>query len=81
MTALESSAKKPVNLSLNEALVRESRAYCGNLSAKVEEMLQAYVEAQRQARSQHQQQAQAAVADWNALHDASGSFADAHSTM
>ena len=81
MTALESSAKKPVNLSLNEALVRESRAYCGNLSAKVEEMLQAYVEAQRQARIQHQQQAQAAVADWNALHDASGSFADAHSTL
>ena len=81
MTALESSAKKPVNLSLNEALVRESRAYCGNRSAKVEEMLQAYVEAQRQARSQHQQQAQAAVADWNALHDASGSFADAHSTL
>ena len=81
MTALESSAKKPVNLSLNEALVRESRAYCGNLSAKVEEMLQAYVEAQRQARSQNQQQAQAAVADWNALHDASGSFADAHSTL
>ena len=81
MTALESSAKKPVNLSLNEALVRESRAYCGNLSAKVEEMLQAYVDAQRQARSQHQQQAQATVADWNALHDASGSFADAHSTL
>ena len=81
MTALESSAKKPVNLSLNQALVRESRAYCGNLSAKVEDMLQAYVEAQRQARSQHQQQAQAAVADWNALHDASGSFADAHSTL
>ena len=52
-----------------------------DLSAKVEEMLQAYVEAQRQARSQHQQQAQAAVADWNALHDASGSFADAHSTL
>ena len=43
--------------------------------------IQAYVEAQRQARSQHQQQAQAAVADWNALHDASGSFADAHSTL
>ena len=81
MTALESTAKKPVNLSLNEALVRESRAYCGNLSAKVEEMLQAYVDAERQARSQHQQQAQAAVADWNALHDAAGSFADAHSTL
>lgn len=81
MTALESAAKKPVNLSLNEALVRESRAYCGNLSAKVEEMLQAYVDEERQARSQHRQQAQAAVADWNALHDAAGSFADAHSTL
>ncbi len=81
MTTLESSTKKPVNLSLNEALVRESRAYCGNLSAKVEELLQTYVDAQRQARSQHQQQAQAAVAQWNALHDAAGSFADAHSTL
>ncbi|QEA11787.1 type II toxin-antitoxin system CcdA family antitoxin [Comamonas flocculans] len=81
MTALESAAKKPVNLSLNEALVRESRAYCGNLSAKVEEMLQAYVDAQRQVRSQHRQQAQAAVVDWNALHDAAGSFADAHSIL
>lgn len=81
MTALESSAKKPVNLSLNEALVRESRAYCGNLSAKVEELLQAYVDAQRQARSQHQQQAQTAVADWNALHEAAGSFADAYSIL
>ena len=81
MTTLESSTKKPVNLSLNEALVRESRAYCGNLSAKVEELLQAYVDAQRQARSQHRQQAQAAVAQWNALHDAAGSFADAHSTL
>ena len=81
MTTLESSTKKPVNLSLNEALVRESRAYCGNLSAKVEELLQTYVDAQRQARSQHRQQAQAAVAQWNALHDAAGSFADAHSTL
>ena len=81
MTTLESSAKKPVNLSLSEALVRESRSYCSNLSAKVEELLQTYVDAQRQARSQHRQQAQAAVAQWNALHDAAGSFADAHSTL
>lgn len=81
MPTLDTSAKKPVNLSLNEALVRESRAYCGNLSAKVEEMLQAYVEAQRAARSQHRQQAQAVVADWNVLHDAAGSYADAHSTL
>jgi post-segregation antitoxin (ccd killing protein) len=81
MPSLETSAKKPVNLSLNEALVQESRAYCGNLSAKVEEMLLAYVVAERQARQQHRQQAEQAVAGWNALHDAAGSYADEHSTL
>lgn len=81
MITLESAVKKPVNLSLNEALVRESRAYCGNLSAKVEEMLLAYVESERAARSQHRQRAQQAVVDWNVWHDQSGSFADAHSTL
>ena len=70
------SAKKPVNLSLNESLVQESRAYCGNLSAKVEEMLHAYVLSERQAR-----QAQQTTADWNALHAAVGSYADGHSTL
>lgn len=81
MSAPETTAKKPVNLSLNEALVQESRAYCGNLSAKVEEMLQAYVISERLARQQHRQQAQSAVADWNALHDVTGSYADGHSTL
>ncbi|PVE09690.1 hypothetical protein B472_02475 [Limnohabitans sp. Rim28] len=81
MSAFDSLAKKPVNLSLNEALVQESRAYCGNLSAKVEEMLQAYVLSERQARQKHREQAQRAVAEWNALHDASGSYADGHSTL
>lgn len=81
MPALETTAKKPVNLSLSESLVQESRAYCGNLSAKVEEMLQEYVVEQRQARQQHRQQAQQAVAGWNALHASEGSYADDHSTL
>ena len=81
MSSPQATSKKPVNLSLSEALVRESRAYCGNLSAKVEEMLQAYVVSERQARQQHRQQAQQMVADWNALHDAAGSYADGHSTL
>ena len=81
MSSPEATAKKPVNLSLSEALVQESRAYCGNLSAKVEEMLQAYVVSERQARQQHRQQAQQMVADWNALHDAAGSYADEHSPL
>lgn len=81
MSTIETTTKKPVNLSLNEALVQESRAYCGNLSAKVEEMLQAYVVSERHSRQQHLEQAQQAVAGWNALHDAAGSYADAHSTL
>ena len=81
VSTFESTAKKPVNLSLSEALVQESRAYCGNLSAKVEEMLQAYVLSERLARHQHREQAQQAVTDWNAMHDASGSYADGHTTL
>ena len=81
VSTFETTAKKPVNLSLSEALVQESRAYCGNLSAKVEEMLQAYVASERLSRQQHREQAQRSVTDWNALHDASGSYADGHSTL
>lgn len=76
-----SKAKRPFNLSLNDALVQECRGYCGNLSAKVEELLQSYVVSERQRRQQLRQQAQQAVAGWNALHDASGSYADGHSTL
>lgn len=81
MPTLETTAKKPVNLSLNEALVRESRHYCGNLSAKVEELLQDYVQTQRLERNQQRQQAALAVADWNAVHASFGSYADGHSTL
>ena len=81
MSTTDITTKKAVNLSLNEALVQESRAYCGNLSAKVEEMLQAYVVSERQSRQNHRQQAQQAVTAWNALHDATGSYADGHSTL
>jgi len=73
--------KKPVKLSLSEALVQESRAYCGNLSVKVEEMLKDCVVSERQLRQQHRQQAQQAVVIWNALHESVGSYADAHSTL
>lgn len=81
MSGIETSTKKPVNLSLSEALVQESRAYCGNLSAKVEELLQEYVLSERQAQQQHRHQAQQVVDVWNALDAATGSYADGHSTL
>ena len=81
MSGIETSAKKPVNLSLSEGLVQESRAYCGNLSAKVEELLQEYVLSERQAQQKYRHQAQQVVDVWNALDAATGSYADGHSTL
>lgn len=80
-TALPLSRKRPVNLTLSESLVTELKGYTSNLSATAEELLTAYVVEQKQARSSRQQQADQAVAGWNALHAQVGSFADDHSTL
>jgi post-segregation antitoxin (ccd killing protein) len=73
--------KRAVNLTLNEALVAEAKAYTTNLSATMEELLAAYVAQQQQARMSRQQVADACAADWNALSASVGSFADEHSTL
>ncbi|MDO5624708.1 MAG: type II toxin-antitoxin system CcdA family antitoxin [Pseudomonadota bacterium] len=73
--------KRPVNLTLNEDLVREARALSGNLSATVEAMLTEYVLRERHARLQKQGEADAACREWNAVLDAHGSFADAYSPL
>ena len=76
-----SSRKRPVNLTLSEGLIAELKGYTSNLSATAEELLAAYVVAQKEARSSRQQQADKTVAGWNALHAQVGSFADEHSTL
>lgn len=73
--------KRPVNLTLNEALVEQARAYTSNLSATMETLLADFVAQQQQAARSQQQRADACAADWNALHDRLGSFADEHSTL
>ena len=80
-SALISDRKRPVNLTLSEGLVEQARNYTDNLSATVEELLAGYVEGHEQARQGRRQMAQECVADWNAVHDAIGSFADDHSTL
>jgi len=75
------SRKRPVNLTLSESLVADLKDYTSNLSATAEELLTAYVIEQKLVRSNHQQQANQAVASWNALHAQVGSFADEHSTL
>lgn len=73
--------KRAVNLTLSESLVAEARNYTSNLSATMEELLAAYVVEQQQSRAGRRQLADACAADWNAVHDKVGSFADEHSTL
>jgi len=80
-TATATSRKRPVNLTLSEGLIADLKACTSNLSATAEELLTAYVVAQKQALSSRQAQADQTVAGWNAWHVQVGSFADEHSTL
>jgi antitoxin CcdA len=73
--------KRPVNLTMNEALVVQAKAYTQNLSATVESLLAEFVAQQQIAHRQRQQRADACADDWNAVHATAGSFADEHSTL
>ncbi|MBS0506304.1 MAG: type II toxin-antitoxin system CcdA family antitoxin [Proteobacteria bacterium] len=76
-----SARKRPVNLTLNEALVAQAKAYTNNLSATMEALLAEFVSSQQNAQRQRQQMADACADEWNAVHAAIGSFADEHSTL
>ena len=73
--------KRAVNLTMNEALVTQAKSYTNNLSATMESLLSEFVATQQSAQRKLQQEADVCVADWNAVHDAVGSFADEHSTL
>ena len=73
--------KRPVNLSLSENLVAEARNYTSNLSATLEILLAEYVASRQLEQLSRQQMADTCAADWNAVHEAVGSFADEHSTL
>lgn len=75
------SRKRPVNLTMNEALVTQAKAYTSNLSATMESLLAEFVMQQQSAQRNRQAAANACAADWNAVHAAIGSFADEHSTL
>jgi antitoxin CcdA len=77
----EQSRKRPVNLTLNEALVAQAKGYTNNLSATMEALLSDFVVSQQQLQRSRQQLADTCAADWNAVHAAVGSFADEHTTL
>lgn len=74
------AAKRAVNLSLNEDLVRRARELTGNLSERVEQLLADYLLAEQGRRAEAQASLDRAVQTWNEF-DESGSFADEHSTL
>ena len=78
---VEPSRKRAVNLTLNEALVAQAKAYTSNLSATMEVLLTDFVASHQQAQRARQQLADTCAADWNALHASVGSFADEHATL
>ena len=80
-TGAASTRKRPVNLTINEALVAQAKAYTNNLSATVETLLTEFVANQQSAQRNRQNVADTCAADWNGVHAAVGSFADEHSTL
>lgn len=73
--------KRPVNMTLNEDLVRCAREYTSNLSEQVEKLLAEYVTAERRRRSEEDGRLDAAIAAWNDFDQMYGAFADDHSEL
>ena len=80
-SSVASIRKRPVNLTMNEALVAQAKTYTTNLSATMESLLAEFVANQQNVRRDRQGAADACAADWNAVHAAVGSFADDHTTL
>lgn len=74
-------AKRPVNLSLNEALVREARGLTTNLSDTVEALLAGFVAAEKRRRAEADAQVAALVAASNTFIATHGAFGEEFSTL
>lgn len=73
--------KRPVNLTLNEELLRQVRLLTPNLSGVVEGLLTEFVEQEKKRRFEQSQQLEATIALWNAFEEQHGAFADEYSTL
>ncbi len=80
-TSVASTRKRPVNLTINEALVAQAKTFTDNLSATMESLLADFVADQQNARRNRQDAADECAANWNAVPASIGSFADEHSTL
>jgi antitoxin CcdA len=73
--------KRPVNLTLNEDLVRRAKGLTDNLSQVVETLLSGYVASARERQLSRKKAVEAAVMLWNDFNVKSGSIADEYSSL
>jgi len=71
--------KRPVNLTLNEDLVKQVKGRTRNLSAVVETLLADHLDRRERERIERERMIEAAVGQWNAFARKAGSVADEYS--
>ncbi len=73
--------KRPLNVSLNEDLVRQARIYTRNLSGTLERLLQGFVVAEEAKRAQDDQEVARVMDGLDAFHREYGLLSDEFSTF
>lgn len=76
-----SARKRPVNLSLNEDLVREVRGLVPNLSEHVERLLSEHLAAEAERRREADARLTRTLDALDGFHEQMSAFADEHSTL
>ena len=76
-----STPKRPVNMTLNEDVVRRARALTSNLSETVESLLAAYVDEAEAREASRNQQIEAHIAASDAFVAKHGTLADEFSSL
>ena len=76
-----SARKRPVNLTLNEDLVKQARDVTDNLSGVVESLLSDFLLEERHRRLAEANAVKETIATWNNFGAHHGSFADEYSTL
>ena len=73
--------KRPVNLTLNEDLVKQAKGVTDNLSGVVESLLAEFVAQQRRERLAKSKAIEETAALWNEFNAKAGSIADEYSSL
>jgi antitoxin CcdA len=81
MSYVARGAKKPVNMTLSEDLVREARLLTRNLSETVEQLLCSFVDQERKRREDKQRRIDATVRALNEHDERFGTWGDEYSSL